>query len=196
MGVNRTHGSMHSKGETNRQRIIEAADNLFYVQGFNHTSFSDIADAAGVARGNFYYYFKTKDDILSAVIDMRCEGIRQMLAAWDQEYREPRERLRRYVQILTNEKANIEQYGCPMGSLCTELAKISHAYHGNATDMFEIFRAWLERQFRALGHEDANSLALHLLSRGQGVAMVANMYSDKSFLRREAAELLEWIDSL
>jgi TetR/AcrR family transcriptional regulator, transcriptional repressor for nem operon len=188
---------MGNKGDNSRQRIVEAADNLFYVKGFNHTSFSDIADAAGVARGNFYYYFKTKDDILEAVIERRAQGIREMLAEWDSQYSDPRDRLRRYVQILSVEQDNIEQYGCPMGTLCTELSKLQHARHSDATDMFEVFREWLESQFRQLGHaDDARNLALHLMARGQGVTIIASAYQDPAFLRREAEEIECWLESI
>ena len=45
-----------------RDYIIEAADRLVYRQGFEHTSFTDIADAVGISRGNFYYHFKSRDD--------------------------------------------------------------------------------------------------------------------------------------
>ncbi len=189
--------AMASRGDNNRQRIVAAADELFYVKGFNHTSFSDIADAAGVARGNFYYYFKSKDDILEAVLARRAENIRHMLAEWDAEYPDPRDRLHRYVAILTNEQHHIERYGCPMGTLCSELSKLEHERFSDATEMFEVFREWLEEQFRLIGREeDAHELALHLLARGQGVAMITSAYRDAAFLRREAEALLAWIDSL
>ena len=45
---------MGNKGEALRQRIIVAADELFYQQGYENTSFSDIADMIGISRGNFY----------------------------------------------------------------------------------------------------------------------------------------------
>lgn len=51
---------MGRKGENNRQRIIDAAENLFYRRGYNQTSFQDISDATDIPRGNFYYYYKTK----------------------------------------------------------------------------------------------------------------------------------------
>ena len=62
----RLYPSMASKqqGEEIRQQIVSAANRLFYEQGYNHTSFSEIAEAAAVPRGNFYYYFKSKDDML------------------------------------------------------------------------------------------------------------------------------------
>ena len=68
------------QGEAVRQKIVDSANQLFYHRGYNQTSFSDIAEAAGVPRGNFYYYFKSKDDILGAVVDGRIERVRAMLA--------------------------------------------------------------------------------------------------------------------
>ena len=49
--------------KTTRDQIVEAADRLFYRQGYEHTSFADIADAVQISRGNFYYHFKSKDEI-------------------------------------------------------------------------------------------------------------------------------------
>ena len=188
---------MGSKADLNRQHIIDTADNLFYRQGFDHTSFSDIADAAGIARGNFYYYFKTKDDLLAAVLNSRAEAIKGMLSGWDEQMPDPRQRLTRYVEILTNSQHEIKEFGCPMGSLCTELAKLRHALQFNANDMFEIFRHWLVEQFSLLGRADeANQLALHLIARAQGIALVANTYQDADFLKREAMELSRWIEQL
>ncbi|TNF20020.1 MAG: TetR/AcrR family transcriptional regulator, partial [Pseudomonadales bacterium] len=58
-------------GMTTRERIVSEADRLFYERGYEHTSFADIADAVGISRGNFYYHFKSKDEILDAVIGDR-----------------------------------------------------------------------------------------------------------------------------
>ncbi|NOR42253.1 MAG: TetR family transcriptional regulator, partial [Gammaproteobacteria bacterium] len=70
---------MGKKGEGNRQRIITAAEDLFYKGGYNQTSFQDISDATNIPRGNFYYYFKTKEDILNAVIDARVSTLSTLL---------------------------------------------------------------------------------------------------------------------
>ena len=185
------------KGEAIRKRIVETADALFYQRGFAHTSFADISDALGMSKGNFYYYFKTKDDILNAVIEKRGEDTRQSLAQWNNAEPDPRKRLKKYIAILTASQDMTEQYGCPMGSLCTELAKLHHDHLENASEIFEVYREWLEEQFKQLGHKkEARDLSLHLLSRGQGIALITNTYRDKSFLQREAAELNSWIDKL
>lgn len=188
---------MATKGEMNRQRIISTADDLFYRQGYARTSFTDIADAADIARGNFYYYYKSKDEILAGVLERRAEDVRQLLADWEEEFPASRERLRRYVQILIRSQDEVQYFGCPMGSLSNELAKQQHGLAEQAHSMFSLFRDWLIEQFRALGHEqDARELAMHLLARTQGVAMITNAYHDQAFLQREVEILNQWIDTL
>jgi len=188
---------MAEKGEANRQRIVDAANALFYQKGYNQTSFSDIAEAAGVARGNFYYYFKTKDDILAAVIIHRMHGIELMLEDWERQFHDPRARLKRYVTILLNSRDDILRYGCPLGTLNVELSKTQLQQQSQAREMFELFRIWLERQFHALGHQDdARDLALQLLARSQGISLLTNVYSDPAFLQREAERLSAWVDAL
>lgn len=188
---------MPAKGQANRQQIIDAANHLFYRQGYNQTSFSEIADAAGVPRGNFYYYFKSKDEILEAVIDSRLEQIRAMLAEWDTQFATPKEKLKRYVAILRNSADDAARYGCPMGSLNVELSKTQLAMQSKTKEMFDVFLAWLAPIFAALGYAaEAQSMALHLLGQSQGIALITNIYSDTAFLEREADALLAWIDGL
>jgi TetR/AcrR family transcriptional regulator, transcriptional repressor for nem operon len=78
------------KSAATRAQIVAAADRLFYEQGFAHTSFTAIAEAVRISRGNFYYYFKTKDDILAAVIEDRLAGTRRMLQRWEAQAPGPR----------------------------------------------------------------------------------------------------------
>lgn len=185
------------KGEVIRKKIIETADALFYKQGFAHTSFSDISDALGMSKGNFYYYFKTKDDILNAVIKKRSEMIREELAHWDNSESDPRKRLKKYITMLISSQEMIEKYGCPIGSICTELSKLHHENLNNASELFEVYREWLEEQFKQLGYKkEARVLSLHLLARGQGIALITNTYSDKLFLQHEATEIIKWIENL
>lgn len=188
---------MGAKGDSNRRRIVATANELFYRKGYNRTSFSDIAVAAGLSRGNFYYYFKTKDEILSAVIQYRLDGIRTMLEDWERQYPNPRERLKRFVRMLSHGEDNILRYGCPMGSLTMELSKTQLSLHSEAAQMFELFRQWLEVQIAELGpRADAGALALHLLALVQGISLVGNVYADPAFLHQEIARLVAWIDSV
>lgn len=177
-----------------RQEIVDVADRLFYERGFGATSFADIAKDVGLSRGNFYYHFKTKDEILGAVIERRMANTSAMLAAWERDADTPADRIRSFVNILIANGTKIMAYGCPVGTLCNELAKLDHVAKGDAADLFSLFRDWLAQQFAALGREsDANALALHLLMRSQGVATLATAFRDETFIRREVADMESWL---
>lgn len=180
-----------------RQEIVAAADALFYRQGFEHTSFAHIADAVQISRGNFYHHFKSKDEILQAVIEARVEKTRAMLDAWAAQCEAPLERLRSFANILLRNKADIQRYGCPVGTLNTELAKLDHASKDEAAALFAMFRRWLREQFELMGHRgEADALAMHLLARSQGVATLANAFHDEKFIRREVQVLCDWLAAL
>ena len=179
---------------TTRGDIVKAADDLFYRCGYEHTSFADIAGVVKISRGNFYYYFKTKDQILDAVIDARLVERRAMLERWEAKGKTPEERIRCFIDILIVNGEQIKQFGCPVGTLASELAKLGHDARGDANRLFSLFRTWLRRQFVALGRKaDADALALHLLARSQGVAALANAFRDDRFIRREVQEMYAWL---
>jgi AcrR family transcriptional regulator len=180
---------------TTRAQIITAADRLFYEQGFEHTSFTAIADAVGISRGNFYYHFRTKDEILAAVIDSRVGHTRDMLRQWEAETADPVERIRRFVRIVLTNGPDIRDFGCPVGTLTAELAKLRHPSRPEAIALFALFRDWLAEQFTALGRERsaADAAALHVLAFSQGVATLANAFGDDDFVRREVARLEAWL---
>lgn len=180
-----------------RDEIVSAADQLFYEQGFEPTSFSQIAEAIGISRGNFYYHFKSKDEILDAVINLRLARTSAMLDVWEIEGETPDCRIRSFINILVRNQAKIKRYGCPVGSLCTELAKLDHPSQDNANELLTLFRTWLRRQFQQLGRScDADELAMHLLAFSQGVATLASTFQDEQFIKSEVNRLHKWLTSL
>jgi TetR/AcrR family transcriptional repressor of nem operon len=181
---------------TTRDHIVEAADQLFYQQGYEHTSFSDIADAVQISRGNFYYHFRTKDEILDAVIEERLASTRKMLDQWERKGQSPADRIRSFINILITTRADIKRFGCPVGTLTTELVKLDHSSQEEANKLFTLFRTWLRRQFTLLSHKtDADALAMHLLARSQGVATLAAAFQDEKFIRQEVKQMHAWLDA-
>ena len=182
--------------KTTRDHIVEAADHLFYRQGYEQTSFSDIANVVQISRGNFYHHFRSKDEILDAVINGRLANTQKMLEQWEIEGKQPADRIQSFIHILIANRAKIKRYGCPVGTLCTELAKLNHASQTKANKLFTLFRTWLRRQFTLLGCKaDADTLAMHLLARSQGVAMLANAFHDEKFIKQEVKQMCDWLRS-
>lgn len=178
-----------------RERIIEAADGLFYEHGFARTSFADIAAVVGLSRGNFYYHFKTKDEILEAVIGLRLRRTQSMLDSWTEKAGTPKASLANFVRMMAMNSRRIRQFGCPVGTLCTELAKLTHPAHTRANLLLALFRQWLAARFVEAGlPDDADRLAMHLLARSQGIASLAQAFDDQDFIDEEVQLLLTWLD--
>ncbi|HWR77592.1 MAG TPA: TetR/AcrR family transcriptional regulator [Thiobacillus sp.] len=188
---------MGSKGEKTRAEIVESARKLFYEQGYDGTSFSHIVDATGLYRGNIYHYFKTKDEILEAVVERYLIDYKALLTQWEHESSDPKMRLLAFVGMITGHKSELVEYGCPIGSLNTELGKERRALQHAARALFDLLKAWLAAQLAEMGYgNEADKLALHLLGRAQGIAVISHVYQDKQLLERETAQLENWIKQL
>lgn len=179
-----------------RERIVETADQLIYRHGYDHTSFADIAGAVQISRGNFYHHFKSKDEILDAVIERRLAMTQALLDDWERAGDTPLECLRSFVLMLRANRTEIMRHGCPVGTLCSELAKLNHGAQAEAKELFTLFRSWLRQQFTRLGRpDDADDLAMELLSRSQGAATLANAFHDGDFIEQEIARMCAWLET-
>ena len=90
----------------------------------------------------------------------------------------------------------VAQYGCPFGSLCSELDKRVNQTSFPAAELIRLPIEWAEQQFRSLGRRDAHDLALDLLAAYEGSALLANTMGDPSVLSKAARRLDRWIDTL
>lgn len=188
---------MSQSKQSTRDRIVEMADQLFYEGGYEHSSFADIASAVQLSRGNFYYHFKSKDEILEAVIERRKKKTQAMLDGWAAEAATPSGRIGHFIDMMIMNGLKIRRHGCPVGTLCTELAKLDHPALPHANLLFSLFRQWLAAQFRQLGFDsEADQLAMHLLARSQGIATLANAFDDEVFIQHEVGELHSWLRAI
>jgi TetR/AcrR family transcriptional regulator, transcriptional repressor for nem operon len=178
-----------------RERLVAAACQTVYQQGIEKTTLADIAAAAGIPVGNVYYYFKTKNDIVRAVVETHLDEANVMLAAIEGAYATPRERLKAVFGALSQQSDLIARYGCPRGSLCTELGKRADG-PGVAAELMRVPLDWAARQFQDMGRADGRDLAIELIARYQGTALLANTFRDPDLMDREAARFAQWIDSV
>jgi AcrR family transcriptional regulator len=179
-----------------RERLVTAAQGLVYRQGVARTTLAHIADAADVPVGNVYYYFKTKDDIVGAVVHAQTHQIESTLAELERRHRTPKPRLKALVRFLAEHADSVAQYGCPHGTLSTELGKQAECSDPIAGTLMQIQLDWAERQFRAMGRRDAHDLAIELLVGYQGSAVLTNALKQPDILTGQTRRLEKWIDTL
>jgi AcrR family transcriptional regulator len=179
-----------------RERLVAAATQLVHRHGVERTTLADIAKAADVPPGNVYYYFKTKDDVIAAVIQAHAQQIKTTLAAIDSRHRSPKSRLKAFVREFTAQSEIVAQYGCPLGSLCSELDKRVTDPGLPAAELMRPLIDWAQQQFRSLGRPDARDLAFDLLAAYEGSALLANTMRDPRILSGSARRIDHWIDTL
>ena len=188
---------MTQQRSNSKEKIVQAADQLFYVRGYNQTSFSDIAAETGIPRGNFYYYFKTKDEILSAVLKYRNHQVEEMLETCDNFSNDPKEQLLYLMEILVREEDNVIKYGCPIGTLNAELSKSDVDLQKQVAVIFETMRVWIDKKLSLTGFSHrSHALSMEILSRLQGTTVLANVYHDIDFLRRSTKQHRLWLTEL
>src|SRR3989441_11399459 len=154
-----------------RQRLVAAARDLLYRQGVEKTTIADIAQAADVPVGNVYYYYKTKDELVQAAIDAQAQDIQTALATFDR-HRSPKARLKAFVKLITAQREVAARYGCPHGTLSSELNKRDDDLGQAGTKLMQLWIDWAERQFRAMGRRDARDLAVALIASYQGIMLL------------------------
>jgi AcrR family transcriptional regulator len=180
-----------------RERLVGAACNLVYRKGVARTTLADIAAAADVPLGNVYYYFKSKDDIISAVVDTHAHRLISDLDGLECRHRTPKARLKALVGLVLSEQRDvISQYGCPFGTLSSELAKHADGPDPMAAPLMQLSLDWAEQQFRAMGRRDARDLAVELVIAFQGTAVLGNALGQPDLVARQTRRIQRWIDAL
>jgi len=181
--------------------LVSAARELVYLKGIAGTSLADIANAADVPVGNVYYYFKTKNEIVAAVVRTYEDQLQALVSEVERRHESPAARLRAFVAVLVERAvASTErygtQYGCPYGTLSSELAMRAEGADPLAATLMQIQLDWTEQQFRAMGRPDAHDLAIELLAAYQGAAVLTSTLGDAQLLTGQGRRLDRWIEEL
>lgn len=177
-----------------RSKLVTAAVDQIYRQGVARTTLADIAEAAGVPLGNVYYYFKTKDALIEAVVRAHVDQLRSELATLAHRHRTPHTRLKGLVESLGNRQDAIAVYGCLYGSLSLELAKGTQGSDPWAAALLEETLTWVETQFREMGRRDASHLAVEFVAAYQGAAVLCSALGKPKVMGSLMRRLLRWVE--
>ena len=177
-----------------RDRLVEAAKDMFYQQGVTRTTLADIAQQAEVPLGNVYYHFRTKEALIESVIQAHLQELQAFLARLALNP-DPRQRLLALVAAGQEGEQAVVRSGCPHGSLCQELDKEGNQSASMASQLFQTYLNWAETQFRLLGkdEQEAKDLALELISSLQGSFLLANSLRSTELLERKLQRLATWL---
>ncbi|MFG3026534.1 TetR/AcrR family transcriptional regulator [Streptomyces sp. NPDC048254] len=162
-----------------RERLLAAADELFYSEGVQSVGIDRIVQKAGVAKASLYNLFGSKEELVQAYLDARHANTRDQVERALTRFRTPRERL------LGVFDAQGQLFTEPDFNGCAHMTASAEARHGGPVEgAVDRYRLWVRTMFTDLAREadvaDAEGLArqLHLLYDGAGVS--ARMDRDPS----------------
>jgi AcrR family transcriptional regulator len=167
-----------------RTRIVDAARRLFNRNGFEQVSIDQIMGAAGLTRGGFYHYFKSKDALYAAAVSSfrACSLFAVRRSQLAPEAREPRVLARLLIDLYLSDEvmADPDQH-CPLYALPSDVARAGLQPQKAYT---ELIRGIADVQLAALqGQPDAAQRAQAIVALCVGGMLLARTTDDKTLRR-------------
>ena len=161
------------KKETNqtKQRILEAATDLFHQKSYGEVTLYDVADAINLKQGHVYYHFKTLRDLGLAVLRRHQNEVEGMLNTLS-KVSNPQERLITFFRLSNTIEDYYMHWGCPIASLTDALIRESkNSKERSQVPLIYLTQIqWFQQNFEELGLQkaEAYSEALSIMSNLQG----------------------------
>jgi len=132
-----------------KEHVIEIATRLMHLRGFNNTSVDEVLKESGVGKGNFYYYFKSKEELGYAIIENNLKRFSdRVLSNAFENPNDPLTQIDDFLDIILGlHRQRNCLGGCPMGNMAMEMSDI---HEGFRKRFQEIFESWRERVAAAL----------------------------------------------
>jgi TetR/AcrR family transcriptional repressor of nem operon len=181
-------------------RILDVAERLAQVRGFNGFSYADIAAELGITKAALHYHFASKADLGEALIDRYCARFGDALASIDAGTFAAPAKLRGYAGLYLDVLR--DQRMCLCGMLAAEYPTLPDAMRASVISFFDQNETWLQHvldQGRGDGSlhfaGSARDIARMIISCLEGAMLVARPYGDIPRFQGAAASLLAGLTS-
>lgn len=193
------------EGRSTRETVIECASKLMRLHGYQKTSLDDVLRDSGVGKGNFYHYFKSKEELGHAILDQLVAEFldRTLEPCFADTAANPVAQIRCFLdRVLDAQRGRNCVGGCPLGNLASELSDV---HEGFRTRLAALFGAWRDRLTRALNDARARGLvtadctpdtvAQFLVASLEGAILLAKVTKDISTLEGSIGEMKRYLAS-
>ncbi|WP_343299342.1 TetR/AcrR family transcriptional regulator [Bradyrhizobium yuanmingense] len=171
--------------QTMKERILQTADKLFYLQGIRAIGVDTIAAEVGISKRTLYNHFPSKDALIAAYLERRFVSARP-------SDKPPGEQILATFDSLERRFAAKDFRGCPFVNAVAELGPQDRAVKKIAIAFKESRRLWFRDRLTELGVADADALATQLVLLVDGSIAQDLVRDDPAMARaaKEAAKVL------
>ena len=177
------------------ERMLDVAERLVQVRGFNGVSYADVAAELGITRAALHYHFASKAALGEALIHRYTTRFQAALAEIDQESSDALAKISAYAAIYLDVLQ--QQRMCLCGMLAAEYQTLPPPMRDAVVGFFDINETWLERvldEGRAAGtlhpRGSTSNTARLVISTLEGAMLVARLRDDPSRLEAAKEQLL------
>ena len=182
------------KGAATRDQILNAACRLIHVQGYHSTSLDDVLRESGVGKGNFYYYFRSKEDLGYAIIDRITRAFieRALGPAFADSEADPVSQLHAFLDRAVDAQRKTHCVGgCAMGNLASELSDVHEGFRQRLAAVFDVYHSHLaeairrgQQRGRFRADADAPRVAQFLVAGLEGAILLSKVTRDITVMER------------
>lgn len=198
MALNRTRdpeSDQHLDRPDTATRILDVAERLVQLRGFNGFSYADIAAELHITKASLHYHFAGKAELGRALIERYAERFTAALEAIDQHETDPVEKIRAYSAIYADVLS--ERRMCLCGMLAAGYDTLAEPMQHAVIEFFDTNEAWLTRVLEE-GQESGQirldgpvrEAAQVIVSGLEGAMLIARPYDDVERFNAAATRLL------
>jgi TetR/AcrR family transcriptional regulator, transcriptional repressor for nem operon len=190
-------------GKSTREAILQAAARLMHVRGYRNTCLDDVLRQSGVGKGNFYYHFRSKEDLGYAILDQIVAAfLERTLEPCFSEAESPRlTQIRCFLdRVLEAQRQRKCVGGCAMGNLASELSDVHEGFRARLASVFTIWRERLTvalREAQERGEVVAactpESIGHFLVAALEGAILLSKVSKDITVMEQCVIELKRYL---
>lgn len=188
-----------TKGELSKNKIIEAAGDLFWKNGYTKTGINEILKATGLPKGSFYFYFKKKSEVAEAVLQYYGSRVLDLLEAVAAISDSWADFCDSFLRAFEEELADKQYYGCPLAVVGMEIAfqeeELAQHYNQAMGRIQKIFEQVLrkdgiaKREGEAEAEAEVEELAALCLAIFEGNLVLYRLSKDQDIMLRMNRQL-------
>ncbi len=188
---------------TSKEKILESARDLFHLNGYKNTSIDDILKSTGVTKSNFYYHFKSKEELGLLILEIRIKEyeIKFLTDTLGNTSISPEKRLKNYYKKVTSFHKGLNcRGGCPFGNLALEMSDINENFRLRLSKFFNHWQKIIEgcikegikkKEFR--DDLSSKSISQLILSHLEGTIMMVKTHRSISPLSNGSKTIIKLI---
>jgi TetR/AcrR family transcriptional repressor of nem operon len=165
-----------------KEKIITAAEELFWLKGYKNTSVTDILEKAEVSKGSFFHFFPDKKALFLEVIDYFYA--KEMIPLFEKHFKSNKNPKQQILDFCENINISYQKYqfygGCLLGNMALELADIDEVFREK---LDEIFENWKQELIKVLEKietkKSADEIADYIIWGIEGLTLTGKVHKTK-----------------